>query len=43
MKVTAPKTDQPKKELLTEKTGSRLSKFFQWLVKGSESNPPCRG
>jgi len=41
MKVTASKTDQPKKELITEKTGSRLSKFFKWLAKGSESNPPC--
>jgi len=41
MKMTASKTDQPKKELLTEKTDSRLSKFFRWLVKGSESNPPC--
>jgi len=41
MKVTASKTDQPKKELLVEKTGSRLSKFFQWLVKGYKGNPPC--
>jgi len=32
-----------KKELLTEKKGNRVLKFFQWLAKGYEGSPPCHG
>jgi hypothetical protein len=30
-------------KLLLEKISHRLSKFFIWLTKGYENNPPCRG
>ena len=30
-------------KLFLEKIGNRLSNFFNWLAKGYEDNPPCKG
>jgi hypothetical protein len=29
--------------LLVEKIGARVSKFLQWLARGSADSPPCHG
>ena len=31
------------KKTLMGKIGASLAKFFNWLAKGQESNPPCTG